>query len=93
MIGNSGDQIIARVIADLRPMTAQLLSHTAGGTSVHGFPDYPAAGPWRTSIQVLSGSSPANNLPVIVDMIPGLRTRYSGGGTTIAQAAVVAAVG
>jgi CubicO group peptidase (beta-lactamase class C family) len=32
----------------------QLLSHTAG-TSVHGFPGYPASGPWPTLTQVLNG--------------------------------------
>jgi hypothetical protein len=37
---------------------------------------------------LLSGSPPANNFPIIVDLIPGLQFRYSGGGTTIAQAAV-----
>jgi CubicO group peptidase (beta-lactamase class C family) len=70
----------------------QLLSHTAG-TSVHGFPGYPAAGPWPTLTQVLNGWPPANNLPVIVDMIPGLQIKYSGGGTTIAQATITDVVG
>jgi len=70
----------------------QLLSHSAG-TSVHGFPGYPAAGPWPTLTQVLDGLPPANNLPVVVDMIPGLQIRYSGGGTTIAQAAITDLVG
>jgi CubicO group peptidase (beta-lactamase class C family) len=70
----------------------QLLSHTAG-TSVHGFPGYPASGPWPTLSQVLNGSPPANNLPVIVDLIPGMQSRYSGGGTTIAQVAVTDVIG
>jgi hypothetical protein len=65
----------------------QLLSHTAG-VSVHGFAGYPATGPWPTVTRILNGSPPANNLPIIVDLIPGLQFRYSGGGTTIAQAAV-----
>jgi CubicO group peptidase (beta-lactamase class C family) len=65
----------------------QLLSHTAG-VSVHGFAGYPATGPWPTLTQILNGSPPANNFPIIVDLIPGLQFRYSGGGTTIAQAAV-----
>jgi CubicO group peptidase (beta-lactamase class C family) len=70
----------------------QLLSHTAG-TSVHGFPGYPAAGPWPTLTQILNGEPPANNLPVVVDMIPGLQVKYSGGGTTIAQAAITEVAG
>jgi len=65
----------------------QLLSHT-GGVSVHGFAGYPAAGPWPTVTQILNGTPPANNFPIIVDLIPGLQFRYSGGGTTIAQVAV-----
>jgi len=70
----------------------QLLSHTAG-VSVHGFAGYPATGPWPTLIQVLNGSPPANNFPVIVDLIPGLQLRYSGGGMTIAQAAMMDGLG
>jgi CubicO group peptidase (beta-lactamase class C family) len=70
----------------------QLLSHTAG-KSVHGFPGYPASGPWPTLTQVLNGTPPANNFPVIVDLIPGLQFKYSGGGTTIAQAAVTDVIG
>jgi CubicO group peptidase (beta-lactamase class C family) len=70
----------------------QLLSHTAG-TSVHGFPGYPASGPWPTLAQVLNGFPPANNLPVIVDLIPGLQAKYSGDGTTIAQLATTDLVG
>jgi hypothetical protein len=36
---------------------------------------------------VLDGIPPANTQPVFVDLIPGLQSRYSGGGTTIAQLA------
>lgn len=64
----------------------QLLSHTAG-TTVHGFPGYPANGTWPSLQQVLDGAPPANTLPVFVDLIPGLQCRYSGGGTSIAQLA------
>jgi CubicO group peptidase (beta-lactamase class C family) len=66
----------------------QLLSHTAG-TTVHGFPGYPASGPWPTVLQILRGEPPANNQPVVVDVFPGTQFRYSGGGTTIAQQVVV----
>ena len=65
----------------------QLLSHTAG-TTVHGFPGYPADGPWPSLTQVLDGTPPANTPPIFVDLIPGMQFRYSGGGTTIAQLAV-----
>jgi CubicO group peptidase (beta-lactamase class C family) len=70
----------------------QLLSHTAG-TTVHGFPGYPASGPWPTVIQVLRGVPPANTPPVVVDVLPGTQFRYSGGGTTVAQQAIVDVTG
>ena len=46
----------------------QLLSHTAG-TTVHGFPGYPAGGPWPSLTQVLDGAPPANTPPIFVDLI------------------------
>ena len=70
----------------------QLLSHTAG-TTVHGFPGYPASGPWPTVFQILRGVPPANTQPVVVDVLPGTQVRYSGGGTTIAQQVVVDVTG
>jgi len=39
--------------------------------------------------QVLNGTQPANTAPVRVDMEPGTKFRYSGGGTTIAQLAIM----
>lgn len=63
---------------------ANLLSHTAGLT-VHGFPGYAAGEKLPTVPQVLDGATPANTAPVRVDLEPGTRFRYSGGGTTIAQ--------
>jgi tetratricopeptide (TPR) repeat protein len=39
--------------------------------------------------QVLNGTEPANTAPVRVDMEPGTKFRYSGGGTTIAQLAIM----
>lgn len=70
----------------------QLLSHTAG-TTVHGFPGYSASGPWPTIPQILRGVPPANTQPVVVDILPGMQFRYSGGGTTIAQQVVVDVTG
>ena len=62
----------------------RLLSHTAG-TTVHGFPGYAAGEPVPTLQQVLNGVEPANTGAVLVDIQPGSRMRYSGGGTTLAQ--------
>jgi CubicO group peptidase (beta-lactamase class C family) len=70
----------------------QLLSHSAG-TTVHGFPGYPASGPWPTVPEILRGVPPANTAPVVVDILPGTQFRYSGGGTTIAQQVVVDVTG
>jgi CubicO group peptidase (beta-lactamase class C family) len=66
----------------------QLLSHTAG-TTVHGFPGYAPGGPFLALSQILQGEPPSNTAPILVDILPGTQFRYSGGGTTIAQQAVV----
>ena len=61
-----------------------ILSHTAGLT-VHGFPGYAAGAALPSLPQVLDGAAPANTAAVRVDMEPGTKFRYSGGGTTISQ--------
>jgi CubicO group peptidase (beta-lactamase class C family) len=74
------------------PVTLRrLLSHTAG-TNEHGFLGYARGVPLPTLVQVLSGVPPANSLPIAVDHAPG-EYRYSGGGITIAQLALVERVG
>jgi CubicO group peptidase (beta-lactamase class C family) len=65
-----------------------LLSHTAG-TTVHGFPGYAVTEKVPTLPNVLDGTGGANTLPVRVDIEPGTRFRYSGGGTTISQLAIM----
>lgn len=62
----------------------QILSHTAGFT-VHGFPGYSRTEEIPTTVQILNGEYPANNDPIKVNILPGTRLRYSGGGITIAQ--------
>ncbi|HYI02247.1 serine hydrolase [Hyalangium sp.] len=66
----------------------RLLSHSAGLT-VHGFPGYAVNEPRPTVQQILDGEKPANTAPVRVDIIPGTKTRYSGGGTTVVQLMMV----
>jgi len=66
----------------------RLLSHSAGLT-VHGFPGYDVASEVPTVPQLLDGQSPANTPPVRVDIVPGTRLRYSGGGTTVMQQALI----
>ena len=65
-----------------------LLSHTAG-TTVHGFPGYAITEKVPTLQQILDGTKPANTAAVRVDFEPGSRFRYSGGGTTISQLALM----
>lgn len=67
---------------------ANLLSHTAG-LAVHGFPGYAVGEKLPTLPQVLDGAEPANTAAVRVNMTPGTKFRYSGGGTTIMQLAVM----
>jgi CubicO group peptidase (beta-lactamase class C family) len=63
---------------------AHLLSHTAG-LSVHGFPGYANDDTIPSVPQILDGISPANTKAVRSLWQPGLRYKYSGGGTTISQ--------
>ncbi len=64
-----------------------LLSHTAGLT-VHGFLGYTSSETLPTIQQMLNGEEPANSAKVMVDILPGTKFRYSGGGTVVAQLAV-----
>lgn len=61
-----------------------LLSHSAGLT-VHGFGGYEKGKPLPVITQILNGEKPANSPPVVVDIVPGTRWRYSGGGYTVVQ--------
>jgi CubicO group peptidase (beta-lactamase class C family) len=71
------------------PVTlAELLSHSAGVT-VHGFPGYAAGRAVPTLVQVLDGAPPANTAAIRVDIAPGKEFRYSGGGYTIVQQALM----
>ena len=75
------------------PVTLRkLLSHTAG-TTVHGFPGYAEGAALPTVQQILDGEPPANTAAVRVDLAPGTRFRYSGGGTTITQLALTDSTG
>jgi CubicO group peptidase (beta-lactamase class C family) len=70
----------------------ELLSNTAG-TSVYGFDGYAAGAPIPTLEQVLNGAKPANSAPIVVEIAPGSEFHYSGGGFTIAQQAMIDAMG
>jgi CubicO group peptidase (beta-lactamase class C family) len=62
----------------------RLLSHSAGLT-VHGFPGYDVDDKLPTAPQILDGLKPANTAAVRVDLKPGTKSRYSGGGITVMQ--------
>lgn len=81
-------------VGDWQPVITlrRLLTHTAG-LSVHGFGGYAADAAVPTVPQLLDGSPPSNSGAVRVVMMPGLIWKYSGGGTTIAQQAIVDATG
>jgi CubicO group peptidase (beta-lactamase class C family) len=67
---------------------ANLLSHTAG-LSIHGFPGYAAGDSLPTVPEILDGKRPANTGAVRSMFEPGLKSEYSGGGTTITQLIVM----
>jgi CubicO group peptidase (beta-lactamase class C family) len=64
--------------------TRHLLSHTAG-LSVHGFPGYFRGDKFPTIPQILDGAKPANTPAVRSLFEPGLKFKYSGGGTMISE--------
>jgi CubicO group peptidase (beta-lactamase class C family) len=70
----------------------RLLSHSAG-LAVHGFPGYVRGEQVPTLVQVLNGKEPANTDPVQVDLVPGSRWRYSGGGYCVVQKLLVDVTG
>lgn len=70
----------------------QLLSHTAG-TTVSGFPGYPAGSPVPSVTQILDGAAPANTAPVRMQTAPGSAWAYSGGGYTVVQLAMAERAG
>lgn len=62
----------------------RLATHTAGLT-VHGFRGYAEGEKVPTTIETLEGRAPANNAAVKIDLPPGSRVRYAGGGYTLMQ--------
>ena len=62
----------------------RLLNHSAGLT-VHGFRGYAADEPVPSLLDLLDGRKPANSAPIRVDIAPGTKHRYSGGGYEVMQ--------
>jgi len=70
----------------------RLASHTAGLT-VSGFPGYDVDEKLPTLVQIFNGEKPANTPPIHVDVVPGTKEQYSGGGVTIEQQVMMDATG
>src|SRR5207247_7559561 len=70
----------------------RLLAHTAGVT-VPGFLGHPAGEAVPTVRQILEGEKPANSAPIRVDMTPGAKFRYAGGGYVILQQLIMDVTG
>ena len=66
------------------PLLRQVLSHTAGFT-VHGFGGYPRGEPVPTLKQILDGEPPANSEAIRIELAPGTKWQYSGGGYCVLQ--------
>lgn len=86
-------QLADNAFTQSAPVTLRrLVSHSAG-LNVHGFPGYASGAAVPTVQQILDGKKPANTRGVKVEMVPGSTWKYSGGGTTIMQLAMVETTG
>ena len=80
-------------LAKSEPVTLRrLLSHTAGLT-VHGFRGYASSEQVPTLVQLLNGEPPSNSKRIEIDIPPGSRHRYSGGGYSVAQQLMIDVTG
>ena len=76
------------------PVTPRaLMSHTSGLGDGFGFPGYHPAAPRPTPVEILNGSKPSNVGPVLMERPPYSASKYSGGGITLMQLAMMDAIG
>jgi CubicO group peptidase (beta-lactamase class C family) len=78
-------KVPANELTARRPVTLRLVITHSAGLTVHGFPGYAPGTQVPTVVQLLNGEKPANTAAVRVDIEPGTRWRYSGGGLTVMQ--------
>jgi len=69
-----------------------IMSHSAGLT-VHGFGGYAQGKEVPSLLQILDGEKPANSASIRVDIKPGSKYRYSGGGYTVMQQLLIDVLG
>jgi len=67
-----------------KPTLRRVITHNAGIT-VSGFLGYATSEAIPTLRQILEGQKPANSAPVRVDIPPGSKWRYAGGGYVVLQ--------
>jgi CubicO group peptidase (beta-lactamase class C family) len=75
------------------PVTMKHLLTHMGGITVSGFLGYPQGDPVPGLPEILDGKAPANNAAIRADTTAGAVWRYSGGGYTVLQQALVDAAG
>ena len=73
---------------DQKVTVRRLLTHSAGLT-VSGFLGYPSDEALPSLRQILEGEKPANSAAIRVDVVPGTKFRYAGGGYVVLQQLMV----
>jgi CubicO group peptidase (beta-lactamase class C family) len=77
---------------DQKVTLRRLLNHSAGVT-VEDVGSYAADERLPTLVQALDGVNPAHSPPIRVDMVPGTKWRYSGGGYSVVQQVLIDVTG